>query len=71
MRVEKKKRGKRVWKSLNVDVIWSDVPSYVKALSKTNDHISYVGEDNTYIYVCILNFFNQFCVYFFSLLIPF
>jgi len=51
--VEKKKRGKRVWKSLNVDVIWSDVPSYVKALSKTNDHISYVDEDNTYKYIYI------------------
>ena len=40
---EKKKRPRRNWESVNVAITWNDVPSYVKELSRTNDHISYVG----------------------------
>ena len=61
------KRGERVCISLNVDVMWSDVPSNVKALSKTNDHISYVGEDHivfclsiSFLIICSLFFVDTF-----------
>ena len=37
---EKKKRPRRNWESVNVAITWNDVPSYVKELSRTNDHIS-------------------------------
>ena len=52
---EKKKRPRRNWESVNVAITWNDVPSYVKELSRTNDHISYVG--GTSVHVAFLLFF--------------